>query len=77
MTLVGSSCKAGAANLTVNATTLLVSGCYSLRLVVGIPFLDVTLSYPPRNAHHDFCLGGVREKTDPFKQSDEDVKGLL
>ena len=77
MTLVGSSRKAGTANLTVDATTLLVGGCYSLRLVIGILLLCVTLSYPPRNTHHDFRLGGVREKTDPFKQSDEDIEGLL
>ncbi len=74
MTSAGSSIQAGAANLTVDATTLLVGSCYSLRLVVGILFLGITLSYPPRNVHRGFCLGGVCEKTNPFKQSDENVK---
>ena len=77
MTLVGSSRKAGAANLTVDATTLLVGGCYSLRLLVGVLLFGVTLSYPPRNAHHDFRLGGICEKTNPFKQFDKDVEGFL
>jgi hypothetical protein len=77
MTLMGSSCKAGAANLTVDATTLPVGGCSSLRFVLGILLLCVTLSYPARNAYHCFCFGSVRKQTDPFKQSDEDVEGFL
>ena len=77
MTLVGSSCKAGAADLTIDGTTLLVGGCYSLRFVVGVPFFGVTFSYCSRNAHHDFCLGGICEKTNQFKQSNKDVKGFL
>ncbi len=77
MTLVCSSRKAGAANLTVDTTTLLVGGCYSLRLVFGIPFFGVTLSYPSRNAQHDFRFGGVCEKTYLFKQSDKDAEEFL
>ncbi len=77
MTLIGSSCKAGTANLTVDASTLLVGGCYSLRLVVGVLLLCITLSYPSRNAHHGFHLGGVCEKTNTFKQFDENIEGFL
>ena len=77
MTLVGSSCKAGAANLTVDATTFPVGGCLSRRFVVGILLLHITLSYLPRNAYHAFCLGSICEKTNPFKQSDEYIERFL
>ncbi len=77
VTLVGSSCKAGAANLTVDATTLPVRGCSSLRFVLGILLLCVTLSYPSRNAYYRFHFGSVCKQTNPFKQSDEDVEGFL
>jgi hypothetical protein len=77
MTLVGSSCKAGAANLTVDATTFPVGGCLSRRFVVGILLLHITLSYLPRNAYHAFCLGSICERTNPFKQSDEYIERFL
>jgi hypothetical protein len=70
VTLVGSSCKAGAANLTVDATTIPVGGCSSLRFVLGILLLCVTLSYLSRNAYHCYHFVSVRKQTNQFKQSD-------
>ncbi len=67
MTLVRSSCKAGAANLTVNLTTLFVSICSSQRLVFCILFFCIGLVYLSRDAYHDFCLGPIHEETDPLK----------
>jgi hypothetical protein len=69
MTLVGSSCKAGAANLTVNPTTLVVGGCSSQRFVFGILLICVGLTYLSQNANHDFRLGCICKQSDPFKQS--------
>jgi hypothetical protein len=77
MTLVRSSCKAGATNLTVNPTTLVVGGCSSRRFVFGILLFCVGLAYPSWDANHDFCLGRIGEQTNPFKQSDEDIEQLL
>jgi hypothetical protein len=70
MTLVGSSCKAGATNLTVDPTMLVVGGCSSWRFVFSILLVCVGLTHPSRNANHDFCLGRIRKQSELFKQSD-------
>ncbi len=77
MTLVRSSCKAGATNLTVDPTTLVVGGCSSRRFVFGILLFCVGLAYPSRDANHDFRLGRIHEQTDLFKQSNQDIGQLL
>ena len=77
MTLVGSSCKAGTANLTVDSTTLVVGGCSSQRFVLAYCSFCVGLAYLSQDAYHDFCLGRICKQTNPFKQSDEDIERLL
>jgi hypothetical protein len=77
MTLVGFSCKAGATKLTVNATTLVVGGCFSWRFVFGILILCIGLAYPSRNADHEFPFSCICKQTNPFKQSNQDIKQLL
>ena len=79
MTLVGSSCKAGATNLTADPTTLVVGGCSSRRFVFvfGILLLCAGLVYPSWDANHDFCLGRICKQTNPFKQFDQDIERLM
>ncbi len=77
MTLVGSSCKAGTANLTVNLTMLVVGGCSSQRFVCGILLFRLGLAYLSQDAFHEFCLGQICKQTNPSKQSNEDIERLL
>jgi hypothetical protein len=77
MTLVRSSCKAGATNLTVNPTALVVGSCSSWRFVFGILLFCVGLVYLSQDANHDLCLGRICEQTNLFNQSDQDIERLL
>jgi hypothetical protein len=59
MTLVRSSCKDGATNLTVNPTTCVVDGCSSRRIVCSILLFCVGLAYSSQDANHDFLHGWI------------------
>jgi len=77
MTLVRSNCKAaGATNLTVNPSRLVVHGCSSWKFAFGILLLCAGPLYSSQDAYqyHDFCLGCICEETNLLKQSNQNIK---
>jgi hypothetical protein len=79
MTFVRSSCKAGSTNLTDHSTMLPVGNCLGLGIIIynwhtpppSSPLISIRECMPL------LFFGCICEQTNPFKQSDDDIKGLL